>query len=126
MVVGVIVDEPWTHPRVAHESPGVGPHLGGIVGTCYTSFPSELDNLNGAVGTLSSEAVGIGCEAFGEDDLGAVFEWGDVFGAQTEKGIASTVSMNEFQSVSTFLRMCRSRQSARRSMLKRLIGGMEV
>ena len=40
--------------------------------------------MGGAVGTLSSEAVGVGCKAFGEDDSGAVFQWGDVFGTHAK------------------------------------------
>ena len=60
----------------------------GAVGACDASLPCELDDLGGAVGTLSSEAVGVGCEAFGEDDSGPVFEWGDVFGTHTDKGLA--------------------------------------
>ena len=46
----------WSSPRAALSGP--------------VTPPSQVKhNLNGAVGTLSSEAVGIGCEAFGEDDL---------------------------------------------------------
>ena len=73
---GTRVPRRWSSPRAALAGPVTPP--------CQV----RLDDLGGAVGTLSSEAVGVGCKAFGEDDSRAVFEWGDVFGTHAEKGLA--------------------------------------
>ena len=93
MVVGVVVDERDRVHRGAileqHQSPEalVLPQLG-VGGARDASLPGELDDLGGAVGALSGEAGGFWCEAFGQNDSGAVLEWRDVFGAQTEEGLA--------------------------------------